>query len=199
MKRFTKFAAIFAALALAIAAAGLAACTHDNHEAADITELFSKGYECTMQEYDDSSWAGLFVKEDSYFKVTASMSKAQFEALQGLDIFADDYDKQMRSLLETFTVNSCEDVTGKIPTQKDMDKWVGKTIGDAERAGLERNGSGYNGDTAEFTLTDGIVQYDMTVDGTFTDAQYEALTDEDIAKLTITGVVFAGFDWGILE
>ena len=197
MKKIAKIAALVAALA--IACVGLFACTHDNHEAADITELFSKGYECTMQEYDDSSWAGLFVKDDSYYKVTASMSKAQFEALQGLDIFADDYEQQMRSLLESLTVNSCEDVTGKIPTQKDMEKWVGKTIGDAEGAGLERNGSGFNGENAEFVLSDGVILLDMTVAGTFTDAQYDALTDEDIAKLVITEVAFEGFDWGILE
>ena len=199
MKCFAKLAAIFAAVALAIAAAGLAACMHDNHEADDIARLYREGYDITMQAYDEHSWAGLFVKDGSYMKVTASMSKAQAEALQNLDMFAEDYDKQMRSLLETFTVNSCEDVTGKIPAQKDMDKWVGKTVGDAERAGFERNGSGYNGDTAEFTLTDGTIQYGMTVAGTFTDAQYEALTDEDVAKLVITGVSFSGFDWGILE
>ena len=47
MKRFTKLAAIFAALALTIAAAGLAACTHDNHEADDIARLYREGYDIT--------------------------------------------------------------------------------------------------------------------------------------------------------
>lgn len=199
MKRFAKLTALFAALVLTIATAGLASCMHDNHEADDIARLLREGYDCTMQIHDDQSWAGLFEKDGSYFKVTASMSKAQAEAMANLDLMDEDYDAKLRSLLESFTVLSCEDLASRIPSQKDVDAWVGKTIGDAERAGMEQNGFFFNGDYAEFTYTDGTLTYNLTVDGPFTEAQWDAMTPEDQAKLTITKATFGGFDLGILE
>ena len=197
MKLFAKVAAM--AAVLAIATVGVFACTYDDHEADDIARLFREGYDCTMQRFDEHTWVGLFEKDGSYYKVTASMSKAQGEALAGLDFLDEDYNAKLRSLLETFTVLSCQDIASQIPAQKDMDKWIGKTIGDAEKAGLEQNGSWCTGDEAGFTYSDGTLVYGMDVEGTFPDDRWSSMTADDKAKLVISRVYFAGFDYGILE
>ena len=200
MTRFSKTLAVaLCALALVATAFAMVACMHDNHEADDIADLFRDGYECTMQDFDEYSWVGLFEKDGSYYKVTASMSKAQAEALAGLDLLDEDYNAKLRSLLETFTVLSCQDMASQIPAQKDMDKWVGKTIGDVEKAGLEQNGSWCTGDEAGFTYSDGTIVYGMDVDGTFADDRWDSMSADERAKLVISRVYFAGFDWGILE
>ncbi len=200
MTRFSKtLAAALCALALVATAFAMAACMHDNHEADDIARLFREGYDCSMQRFDEHTWVGLFEKEGSYYKVTASMTKAQAEAMDGLSILDEGYDGKLRSLLEVLTVLSCQDLAPQIPAQKDMDKWVGKTIGDAEKAGLEQNGSWCTGDEAGFTYSDGSIVYGMDVEGTFANDRWDSMSADERAKLVISRVYFAGFDYGILD
>lgn len=202
MKPFAKLAALLCAAAIALTAAvGLAACSHDNHEADDIARLFREGYECTMSQFGDRSWEGLFQKDDSYFVVKARMTKAQEEALGNLDFFADDYDEQLRALMETFTVNSCEDVSGELPTQEDLDKYVTKTLDTIEKSGLLRCGSGFNGEQLMADYTDGIRIYSFVLQGTYTEAEAEAMLADETAwgDLRVASASFDRFDWDILK
>ena len=202
--KFTKKLLACAVVGALVAMLGLAACSGGKKDVDSVATLYAQGYSPRMTEYDETSWRALFQNGDDItdcYKVTASITKDQAAAIEALDIFSDTYEQDEQALYETFTVKSAEDLDAKVPTQADADKWVGKTVADMEKGGFEASGWGFDGENMELTMTDGIIKFDVDLAGTFTDAEYEAITsdDESLAEQVITAVAFSGFDWGVIQ
>ena len=195
-----KLTAILLALVMVLV---LAACGETKPEAKnEITDLLDQGYECRGWTADETQWCGLFVKGDSYdevLKVAAPMTAKQYEEFNG---FFDDEDadaKQM-AFLSTLTDVEVTDISDMVPTQADLDTYVGKTMGDMEDDGFYNSGWSGEPETGYSFYYDGPIYYCMVTpaEGTVIE-DMDDLSVNDIRAIEIGAVEFLGISSDILN
>lgn len=162
-----KTALLFMVLVMSFA---LAACGTKNTANNEITELYDDGFSCTMATATEEYWKGIFEAENNViFFAQASLTKSGYETYSAIDF--DDVDG-MRAFLGTLDNVTVTDISDKIPSQDELDTYIGKTLGDLENAGFENTGyigeDGinqffYSGPTycCKVTLADGVVVENM--------------------------------------
>lgn len=200
---------IAGALAAALVAVlGLAACSGGNgggkKDIESIADLYAQGYSCGMTTWDEGHWAAVFQKGEDVtdcYRAIATISADQYLAIEALDIFSETYVQDEQALYETFTGAKVESLAGLVPTQADMDKWVGKTYGDLMAAGYESGDYYFYDGKANFAMSNGTIELEVTAAGTLTDEDFQAISDDaaKLAPIKIGAVSFYGFDWGVLE
>lgn len=158
---------LFMALVMSFA---LAACGTKNTANNEITELYDDGFSCTMATATEEYWKGIFEAENNViFFAQASLTKSGYETYTAIDF--DDVDG-MRAFLGTLDNVTVTDISDKIPSQDELDTYIGKTLGDLENAGFENTGFfGEDGINQFFydgpiycckvTLADGVVVENM--------------------------------------
>lgn len=191
-----KIALLLLLLAMTFA---LTACGVENTANNEITELYDKGFSCTMSMATEECWKGVFQAEGTdnvvYF-AQASLTKSDYEAYTAIDCEDED---GMKSFLGTLTDVTVTDISDKIPTQDELDAYVGKTLGDLEDAGFENTGFyGEEGINQFFydgpiycctvTLADGVVVEDPD--------DYSA---NDLRALEIGAVEYTGLSGMLIE
>ena len=197
MKRYV---ALLLALLMVLALVGCGATKPEAKN--EITDLLDQGYECRGWTADETQWCGLFVKGDSYdevLKVAAPMTAKQYEEFNG---FFDDEDadaKQM-AFLSTLTDVEVTDISDMVPTQADLDTYVGKTMGDMEDDGFYNSGWTGEPETGYSFYYDGPIYYCMVTpaEGTVIE-DMDDLSVNDIRAIEIGAVEFLGISSDILN
>lgn len=192
-----------ALMLLSLAACGSKAEDTPADDASDrneITDLFDEGYICTLSSADETQWKGVFQQEESYDKiymVTADMTAEKYEEFCNIDFDDEDALHAILGSLQNVTVT---DITDMVPSQAELDAYVGKTIGDLEADGFES--TGWSGDPEE--------GYSFFYDGpvyccAVTPAEGSKVTNmddysaNDIRALEIGAVEFQGLSGYILD
>ena len=204
MKMMKRWVPIFLSLLLIAAASGCGSSNSGTEETGgnEISQLFSEGYQCTMSTADESVWRGVFQKEDSWetvYKAEAPLTAELYEAFNAA-FEAEDSEQATQDFLGTLKEVTVTEITDQIPTQEELDSYIGRTLGDLESEGFEN--SGYLGDEGEgysffydgplysciVSLEEGTVIEDMD--------DYSA---NDLRALKIGGMEFTGFSFQLLE
>lgn len=110
----------------------------------EITDLFDEGYICNLSIADENQWKGVFQQEESYdtvYMVTADMTAEKYTEF--CDISFDD-ETALHTFLGGLQNVTVTDITDMVPSQSELDAYVGKTIGDLEDDGFES--TGWSGD-----------------------------------------------------
>ena len=195
-----KLTAILLALVMVLV---LAACGATKTEAKnEITDLLEQGYECRGWTGDETSWRGLFIKGDSYdeiLKVTIPMTAEQYEEFNGF-FEADDGEEKQMAYLQTLTGVEMADISDLVPTQADLDAYVGKTMGDMENDGFYNSGwTGEPGMGYSFYY-DGPIYYCLVTpaEGTVIE-DMDDLSANDIRAIEVGAVEFLGISSSILD
>lgn len=195
-KRMRKIASLFMVLAMSFA---LAACGAKNTANNEITELYDNGFSCIMTMSTEEYWKGVFRAENNdnvIFFAQASLTKSGYEAYNAIDL--DDVDG-MRAFLGTLTDVTVTDISGKIPSQDELDAYIGKTLGDLEDAGFENTGFFGEDGINQFFYDGPIYCWTVTLaDG----AAVENMDDysaNDLRALKIGAVEYTGLSSMILE
>ena len=185
---------------LALVGCGSERAEMGNNEIAGV--VLEEGYYCALSTAEEGCWKGVFQKEDglgTIYLVEADMSKEEFEAYDSIPYDAEDADEQRNIILTNLSGVTVRDITDKIPTQEELDAYVGKTLGDLEKDGFENSGNSNSDGIYQF-FYDGPV-YSCTVsleEGT----KIEDMDDysaNDLRQLTIGGVEFTGISYHILD
>ena len=193
---------IFAMLLCLLTVFALAGCGAEEG-GNEITALYDEGYCLGMCTYDETSWAGLFQKEDStetVYKVTAAMTAKQYEAYSEISFEDEDSEEKTKDILGQLSDVVVTDISGMVPSQEELDSYIGMTFGELEEAGFEN--SGYIGDeeTGYRFFYDGPV-FSCTVsteEGTVI-TNMDDYSANDIRALKIGGMEFTGFSFNVLE
>lgn len=162
-----------------------------------VGKLIDEGYECTSSASSAGHWKGIFEKEENgktiYYlgkvKMNAEEEKAFYEGTEG----GWDFDSQSE-LLSYAQDATIEDVTDQMPTQAELDQYIGKTLGDLENEGYENTGNSnsegiytfyYDGPKYNLLigLTEGIIIEDM-----------DDYSHNDLKALTIGSVQLIGYN-----
>ena len=109
----------------------------------EMAKLFEEGYSCNSSTYMDNSWHGMFIKDNDYsstYKVEATLTDEKRTELEEIDFFDEGADKKTQAVLETLTDVVITDISDMVPSQEDLDQYIGKTIGDLENDGFENSG-----------------------------------------------------------
>jgi len=162
----------------------------------EISEMYDNGYTCTMDTVIDDVWYGLLQKDDSYYKMTATLSKDDAEDYNELSAADDDYEEEREEFLFELKDVKKEDLTDKIPTELELMKYVGMTYGEFEEQGFENMGQNVSDNDTFFMFEGPIYSCDVTLDGDITDM--DDWSQNDLRELNITDIKFTGFSQNIL-
>ena len=193
-----KLAAIVLVLGMMLALAACGAAEAKN----EIADLMDRGYECRGWSADETGWRGLFIKEDSYdvvYKAVAPMTAKQYEEYNGYFDDEDAEEKQM-AYVKTLTGVEVTDISDMVPTQEELDVYVGKTLGDMENDGFENTGWTGEPETGYSFYYDGPVYYCLVnlAEGTVI-TDMDDYSVNDIRALEIGSVEFLGISYGVLD
>lgn len=197
MKKLTATILLFVLL-LTLAACGITKPAAKN----EITDLLDQGYECRGWTADETMWRGMFQKGDSYdeiLKVTLPMTAEQYEKFN--DLFeADDGEAKQMAYLETLTGVEVTDISDMVPTQEELDAYVGKTMGDMEADGFENTGWTGEPGMGYSLYYDGPVYYCLVTpaEGTVIE-DMDDYSVNDIRAIEIGAVEFLGISSYILD
>ena len=190
-----KFAVMLLGLAMALVLAGCGSQASN-----EITALYDEGYSLKMSTSDETTWSGLFWKDESWEGaklVKAAMSSKQCEDYQEIEFDDEAAQKKFLGGLSDVTVT---DISDKVPTEGDFAAYIGKTFADLEADGYER--TGYSGDPgAEYHFFFDGPEYSVTVipENAAGMGSLDDYSENDLRTLKIAAIEFSDFSFGILE
>jgi len=161
-------------------------------------ELFEKGYKNNMHSVSNNVYQTLFIKDDSYIVATAKLSDEQYTIYESISYSDEDYDNEMKSFIISLDDVTLKDVSDKAPSQKDLDKYIGSTLGDLEKAGYEKTGTNLDekGELV-FTYSNGTYNISVSLDDSIVVEDLDDLSENDIRAFKLDKITFNGFDFGI--
>lgn len=199
---FAAFLSLFMILSVSGCAGGNTSDSSSNSSENGIASLLDQGYTCTMSSAEENQWKGVFQKEDSFdsvIKAVAAITDAQYEEYDAISFDDDQADAKTEAFLRSLEDVTVTDITGLIPSQEELDTYVGKTLGDLEQAGFENTGNTNLDGTYTF-FYDGPV-YCCKVDlkeGTVIE-DMDDYSANDLKALEIGAMEFSGFSFGVLD
>jgi len=162
----------------------------------EISKMYDNGYTCTIDTIDDDYWYGILQKGDSYYRLTASLSKEDKEDYNELSAADDDYEEDKRAFLFDLNNITKEDLEDKVPTEFELKRFIGITYEEFENSGFENMGN-YDGENGMiFMFDNSVYSCDVTFDAEITDM--DDWSQNDLRQLKIADVKFTGFSQDFL-
>lgn len=198
-------------LLVALLAISLAACSNqggnssqgssqgsESSEGFDLSTLKTLGdlYQIDPEHCDygmsETRIAMVLHTEDLAIRGRADVSAQQNEAIDAIDFFAEDRDDQMLEIFKDIPFTSVEDLSKGIPSEEEINAFVGKTGQDLLDAGFG-GGSGYmmGGGEYEFYLSQGDYEY-VVIFNDVTEVPDEQSVEEFIVPLTVKSITYFG-------
>ena len=113
-------------------------------------------------------------REGVTLRVVADIPAEIDEKIQALD-FSDDYREiQERELIAPLPVKSVERIDNLIPTQEELDQYIGKTLLEVLFSGFERSGYSIGDESIFLYMTKGISEFAIELDGMIEESVYSA-------------------------
>lgn len=202
-----KILSLILALVTALALVACGAAESGGEEPApagenEIAQLLAEGYTCTMSTGEEGKWKGIFQKEDdaqAIVKVVAAMSAEEYAEYEAIDWADEEAEAKTNAVLTKLSDVQVTNVSEMIPTQEELDAYIGMTLGDLELDGFENTGNtNYEGVYSFFY--DGPV-YCCTVDlaeGTIIE-DMDNYSANDLRELVIGKVEYTGISSYILD
>ncbi len=152
----------------------------------------------TQMAYSEIDYCHVFSVDGVYYRVHAKMTKEVYDALDALDYMDDDLDAKQRELLGPLEITSVENLNELMPTQEEMDQWVGKTL--SEVFGEDWDYWFYNLEDMTAAVNYKEFSYDLAFEYDGEPMQntddfdfYEAFKDLKIKSVTLSGLGDAAF------
>jgi len=123
------------------------------------------------------------------YRVQAEMSEEEAAQVKALDFFAEDYAQQMEELFSGLEISKRENLDAMIPTQEELDQWIGKTGSEMLEAGWIWTWGDL--ESLTFEMEYGVGHYIVIFDGEVADPA-GADPEEELAKLTVRSIEYAG-------
>ena len=127
-----------------------------------------------------------FQLDGTYYRVVASLTDEQQQALFDLDYDDPDYDAKEAEILSPLKIDTYDNLNDLIPPQEELDQWVGKTGQELMDEGWTI--SGWNLADMEFWLNYGPFMYTVIMEGSVEDP--EEFDNEDIGPLVVQSVTW---------
>lgn len=197
-----KLIVLFLCLLMALPLAGCGA-QKEKEKQNQMAALFDAGYTYVSTRYDETSWAGLFQKDnilDSVYVVKAAMTASQYKDYSAIEFDDAKAEAKQRKILCQLENVTLTDVTDRIPTAEELASYIGMTMGELEAAGFEK--SGYSGDPEtgyEFFFDGPVYSLYVFPKNSETMGSLDDYSENDLRGLTISKAEFMDFSYKILD
>ncbi|MDO5440995.1 MAG: hypothetical protein Q4F55_00360 [Bacillota bacterium] len=177
-----------------------AACGNNEpaKEENELAKLYADGFATRSVVCDEESWSALFMKDESLeiiYKATAPFTKELYEQYEAIDWEDEAAYKNLYCNLENVTV---EDITYLIPTEEDLQQFVGMKFGELEDLGWYNSGwTGGEGEAYTFYYDGPIFYGSIVPEETVMDI--DDLSTNDMRELTVKEMIFMGISSSILD
>ena len=194
---------ITAILLTALMIFAFAACGSETENGAkrkenpEIAELFDRGFSTNMTTFDETRWAGIFIKDDSFdeiYKVVAPMTP---ELYAELDAIGWEDDEARNAFIRTLSDATVTDVSDLVPAQEALDTYIGYKLQELEDHGFEKTGYSNWEDGCEFSY-DGP-EFCVRVTPAEKIVDFDDLSENDIRGLTIAKIEFSSISGSVLD
>lgn len=189
---------LFCMLALAMAMVMLTACGGDDDgekkEGFDLDSLKTLGDAFDLDGDDDefasdySQFVYVFENDDVTYRVYADLSKDVAKKYEKLDAADEDYEDKVKELVAPMEITKRENLSDGIPTQEELDKYVGKTGKELMDDGWTV--SGWDNDDKEFMVNHGPYEIKATVEGDVKGSD-DMDTDAEFSKQKIKSLKYS--------
>ena len=146
--------------------------------------LQSEAVEERQSGYSEKNYVYVYELDGTFYRAVAALSEEASAQLNELDILADDYAAKLTETISPLEITRLENLSETLPSQEELNKWVGKTGKDLFDA--DWTNSGWNLDEMVFWMNYGAFQYDVVMEGEVKDA--DDFSDEDIETLVVKSV-----------
>jgi len=127
-----------------------------------------------------------FELNNTWYRVISELTADASEELDKLDWSADDFDQKMKSIVSSLNIIRYENVSDMIIPQAELDKLVGKTVG--ELFDSDWYSSGWDLEKPSFSIGNSGIVYEMTVNETIENTgDFE---EDDLLPLTVKSLKF---------
>ena len=173
----------------------------DNNKS-EITKAFDEGYESMMSSVEDNVFRAVLQKDGAFediLLVVGEMTDEQYEEYRDLDWSEEDDLEKIKAILGNMTNVRSKVIFDLVPSQEELDSYIGKSIAELEDLGFEN--SGYIDSEINHTyFYDGtLYSINVVVDKGDITEEYDNLTREDFEKIIIESVEFQGFSYRLLD
>ena len=130
-----------------------------------------------------------FTVDGVIYRAVVNLTQEQSDALWALDIFDENYDQKEAEIVGSIPISQLDNMTERIPSQSDLDAWIGKTGEDMLKEGGRV--SGWLTYEKQFYVDLGFFEYLVTVDGDLQiDENGESEGEELFSPMVITKVEY---------
>lgn len=168
-----------------------------------IAELYDNGYDCVMSSCTENVWKGVFQKDGSFDEIllaVANMTDEEYKMYDMISFDNEDYEDQHIAIVTSVEDVEITDVTDKVPSQEELDEFVGKTISELEEAGFEN--MGYTGDedgVYTFFYEGPVYCVDVGLEDGVLIEDIDDYSANDIRELVIGSMTFTGLSNKFLD
>lgn len=165
-----------------------------------MADLYEQGFELRAYSMNEEKFAGMMQKEDSQdliYKVSAPLTSELYEKINTIN--AEDDEEAAKNFYTALENLEVEEIQDLLPTQEELDQYIGKTLGDLEADGYEK--SGYSGWEGVYSFYyDGPV-WDLSVElkeGTLIE-DLDDYSENDLRQLEIGSVTFNSLSFNVID
>lgn len=192
---------VLALVMIALMVFALAACGGSNsgnnttqvsgpEEVKTMGEIFSLGNNESSFSFSEKSFCYLFNHEGTWYRAIALMDEATSKAVNGIDIFDEDWDDKVKDGLKDSEVAKLENLSLAVPSQEELDGYIGKTGQDLLDDDWIVSGWSILGETL-FFMEKGDYSYNVTFEEELEEIE-DHECDEDLPGLTVKKIEFTG-------
>ena len=145
--------------------------------------FIESGTSCTDQKFVIA-----YEADGIYYRAIADITKEQEETINEA-YGSEDFEAKIKAATESLKVSKNENLSDSIPSQEEMDKWVGMTGEELMNDGFTV--WGYDLQNMEFNMNKGPFSYIITFDGKITDIS-DANNYQELKPCRVKSVKFEG-------
>lgn len=139
---------------------------------------------CYAQSTAGNHFGFVFEHHGTVYRAVSNITSETMQAIFDLDFEDPEYDKKFCDIVAPLAIDRLDDFYLMVPSQEELDKYVGKTFGNLFDEGWTY--SSYNLEDKEFGMEKGLFTYYVGFEGEID--SNEGVSDESIRSLVVTSV-----------
>lgn len=182
--------------------------TSDSGEAVEmgtnrIAELLNDGYELGMMSCSENEMKCILTKGENYeliIRITAKMSAELYDKYEAISFDDEQYEEKRQAFTTYLEIENEEDISDIIPTQDELNTYIGKTVGELEADGFENSGNLVDEEKDCMVLFYDGSEYCVEIGTELkADANLDDYSNNDLKKLKITSIEFTGIGNNLVD
>ena len=179
----------------------LCACSSSKSDAASFAtfaDAYGAGDEYKQEAYTETYYVYVFKYQDTYYRASMKMTDELYKQLEAVDFFDEQREQKHHDIVGPMEIEKLENLTEAIPSQDEMDQWVGKTGQELLDAGFMISGWFLETQT-EYLMDYGDYEYSVVFNEKVEYNEDNFDGEEAVKPLTVKSVTFSTLSNGCTD